>query len=155
MNIVPKLYLSLAIVFSMPCITYTHDEHASGIATVQSTQKESIDVLETIDNELLAVLNTFFDKNDTTNFTTIINKIIEILKLKQEVVEGVQKNKCAEIIKKLEENKHNYHSPLWIHIILDINYDLQALMSEKTRTYINNIKGQDKIQALIARLQRK
>lgn len=133
---------------------YSHQEEIDGkdmiIASEHQAHLESIQ--QEIDQQLYDVFANFFDEEDTTPFSKTVGKIVSILKTKRKILHGQNLTECDELIKTFEKNKYNSSFPVWAKIL--ITPELLNLMSPQTRTYINNLSIQVKINSLIKKLKK-
>lgn len=146
-------YLSLGLLLSITSTVYCYEEDSVGTEIIKElTEQEILEkTQQEIDQELFEIFGKFFDDKDTMPFSKIVGKIIGLLKVKRTTLQGAQQLKCDEIIKSLEKNKYNSNFAVWARIL--IAPDLMSLMSDKTRSYINGISTNTKIQTLIQKLK--
>lgn len=122
-----------------------HLDHAQTENHIEHIQAE-------IDQQLYDVFTKFFDEQDTTPFSKTVGRIISLLKMKRKILHGQKLAECEELIKTLEKNKYNSSFPVWAKIL--ITPELLNLMSQETRTYINNVSVHVKINSLINKLKK-
>jgi hypothetical protein len=157
MSISYKLYFFLGILFFIEASNYTQDEAVKHVATAEACSNSHDEKEKTvdIDAEFIKNFDTFLDTQDNTSFSTIIQRIIEVLHFKAERAHGPQKHKCLELIKIFEKNKNNLNLLIWINIFKENLRLVQDVMSENTRTYINNIQINTLLNALLVKLNKK
>lgn len=154
-----KLYLSLGLLLSQGSVTvsstgYSHNQlidDANSITISYELTSQLADS-ENVDEQLHEIFITFFDEQDLTGFSTIVEEIITLLHIKKDLLEdNEQKNKIDLVIKTFEINKYNHSFLIWSKIL--INPELIALLPEKTRAYLKSIPHAHKATALLRRLK--
>lgn len=152
MNINYKLYLSIGLLFSIatPIKSTSQVNQVSSYNFVDSdnsvlTEEECDQILHDI------IENCFFNDNDTTRFSDIVTRMIEILQVKVRSLDVASQKKCNEFIALLEKNKNVTNMIVWAKIFT--GSDLISLLPKKTQDFLNQISNFQKSKALLKKLQ--
>ena len=139
MNIKYKLYLSLGLLFSTI--------ESTTLAYVTCKDYSTAQIEEYCDDIIHSILaDCFFNDQDTTPFYQLVLDIIEVLKIKRNIVDMHLQQKYDIIIALLEKNKDSSDFTAWGKIL--VGPDLKAILPLKTQQFLDSIPNFKKVKTL-------
>ena len=139
MKITYKLYLSLGLLFSTIESTTLAYASCEGYSIVQIEQ-----YCDDIIHFILA--DCFFNDQDITPFSQLVIDIIDVLKIKRNILDIYSQQKYDTIIAILEQNKNSSDFIAWGKIL--VGPDLKAILPLRTQQFLDSIPNFKKVKTL-------